>query len=118
MWRVNKQFWIFLAVITLILPFHAQSIEAQDTIVCEQNSPYWERWQENADFRARMTGSMWNVTNFDVSPDGNTLAVTNRNSLTLYDTQTLTPQKQLASMNVPPVAGYPGSYRGVNWSPD
>jgi WD40 repeat protein len=93
-------------------------VAAQDSAVCEQNAAYWEHWQANADFRVRMTGDMWNVTFFDVSPDGNTLAVTNRNSLALYDAQTLTPQKQLASMNARSAGGYPGSYRGVNWSPD
>jgi WD40 repeat protein len=106
--------WVAATALIISLAYQPLKIYAQDSVICEQNAAYWERWQENAELRSRMTGSVWNVTNFDISPDGEILAVANSNSLTLYDMQTLTPIVQLESAGI--VEG--GSYRTINWSPD
>jgi WD40 repeat protein len=98
-------FWVFAFV---------TSPAIQTQTPCPENAQYWERWQENAELRSRMTGSVWNVTSFDISPDGETLAVANTNSLTLYDVQTLSPTVDLESAGL--VEN--GSYRAVKWSPD
>jgi WD40 repeat protein len=111
---MNKRYWIFLVFIAVILPFNAQSLTAQDSLICAQNESYWEDWQANADLRNRMTGSIWNATSFDISPDGKLLVVGNSSSLILYDAQTLTPTVALESTSV----AQGGSYNAVDWSPD
>jgi WD40 repeat protein len=115
---MNNRVWIFLSLIVLTFTANFHSAHAQESTACPQNAAYWDRWQENAELRSRMTGSMWNVTSFDVSPDGSTLAAANGKSLAFYDTETLTLESKFEFIDPTPLVSYRGSYREVNWSPD
>jgi WD40 repeat protein len=115
---MNNRVWIFLSLIVLTFTANSHSAYAQESTPCPQNAAYWDRWQENAELRSRMTGSVWNATSFDVSPDGETLAATKGKSLAFYDTETLTLVSKFEFNDPTPLVSYPGSYRGANWSPD
>lgn len=112
-----KRLMVGLIGIGIVLS-NVDRIHAQDSLVCDQNRAYWERWQANAELRARMTGSMWNGTSFDLSPDGATMAVVNSDTLALFDVQTLTPTVELNTVGAVQGGNYGGTYQAVDWSPD
>lgn len=91
-----------------------ERIQAQDVAVCEQNAPFWERWQEEREAHRYANPDTCNYTQLAASPDGTKLARTvGSDQIVIYGADDLR-QEQLLSTDNLNWAGEGVPY----WTPD
>jgi WD40 repeat protein len=97
-----------------ILCLIAGAVGAQETTICPSNASYWERWQTENEVVENWNNYVWDPTIVAVDPTGDLLAVATKESLALYDPQTLDLVRELEMVSQEEQY----DHFSVGWSPE
>jgi WD40 repeat protein len=88
-------------------------MQEQDSVVCEDNATYWNRWEQDADAR-RFRNPEPPEIRIAVSPDGTRLAFATLREVIIYDAATLIAEHTLRTTLYSPLS----QNMSISWSPD
>lgn len=103
---------LFATLLVILLAYTSPQMHAQNHFVCEQNTTYWSRWEQEADARRFQNPDPPNIR-IAVSPDGARLALATLREVILYDTDTLNVEGTLRTTLYSPLS----QNMSISWSP-